>query len=30
MEDEAAWHGKAPNREQAEQALRELSLEVPA
>lgn len=28
MEDQAGWHGKAPNREQAEQALRELSLEV--
>ncbi len=26
MEDQALWHGKAPNREQAEQALQELSL----
>jgi len=24
MEDEAGWHGKAPNREQAEQAMAEL------
>ena len=24
MEDQAAWHGKAPNKEQAEQALNEL------
>ncbi len=27
MEDQSEWHGKAPNREQAEQALRELSEE---
>jgi transketolase len=27
MEDQAAWHGKAPNQEQAEQALKELMQE---
>jgi transketolase len=27
MQDNPAWHGKAPNQEQAEQALRELELE---
>ena len=27
MEDQAAWHGKAPNKEQAEQALKELMQE---
>ena len=24
MEDEVGWHGKAPNAEQAEQAIKEL------
>jgi len=28
MEDQAAWHGKAPNKEQAEQALQELMQEA--
>jgi len=28
MEDNASWHGKAPNAEQAEQALRELGAEI--
>jgi transketolase len=27
MEDQALWHGKAPNKEQAEQALSELMQE---
>jgi len=28
MEDQAGWHGKAPNREQAEQAMKELGGEL--
>lgn len=29
MENQAKWHGKAPDREQAEQALKELQEEIP-
>ncbi|MDP7282473.1 MAG: transketolase [Candidatus Undinarchaeales archaeon] len=29
MENEAGWHGKAPNREQLDQALKEIGVELP-